>query len=64
MTGVEKQIVESTHHEVVNEQNATNQVELSLTSGINTSAGKTMQFNPMYQRYSQILFAIAHLNGV
>ncbi|XP_016442496.1 DUF724 domain-containing protein 7 isoform X2 [Nicotiana tabacum] len=37
--GVEKQIVESTHHEVVNEQNATNQVELSLTSGINTSAG-------------------------
>ncbi|XP_075112275.1 DUF724 domain-containing protein 7-like [Nicotiana tabacum] len=37
--GVEKQVVESTLHEVVNEQNATKQVELSSTSCINTSAG-------------------------
>ncbi|OIT28569.1 duf724 domain-containing protein 3 [Nicotiana attenuata] len=36
---VEKQVVESTLHELVNEQNATKQVELSSTSGINISAG-------------------------
>lgn len=42
MTGVEKQVLESTLHDSVNEKNATNQAELSSrkTDGINTSAGK------------------------
>lgn len=42
MTGVEKQVLESTVRDSVNEQNATNQAELSSvkTDGINTSAGK------------------------
>lgn len=39
--GVEKQVLESTLHDSANEQNATNQAELSSskTNGINTSAG-------------------------
>ncbi|XP_015162235.1 uncharacterized protein [Solanum tuberosum] len=39
--GVEKQVLESTLHDSFNEQNATNQAELSSrkTDGINTSAG-------------------------
>ncbi|XP_010318500.2 DUF724 domain-containing protein 2 isoform X2 [Solanum lycopersicum] len=39
--GVEKQVLESTLHDSVNEKNATNQAELSSrkTDGINTSAG-------------------------
>ncbi|XP_015067790.1 DUF724 domain-containing protein 2-like isoform X1 [Solanum pennellii] len=42
--GVEKQVLESTLHDSVNEKNATNQAELSSrkTDGINTSAGASV----------------------